>query len=160
MILFLKNLLFTLLVPGTMGVFVPLLLSRVRHPAEGPVLLFSCVLLALGGIIYAWCVWDFASYGRGTPAPIDAPKKLVVHGLYRYVRNPMYLGVLTVLLGWVVIFGGRTLTVYACCVGICFHLFVVFYEERRLRKQFGSEYVDYCMKVGRWLPRFRCPRTG
>ena len=61
-------------------------------------LLSALALLAFGGAIYAWCVWDFAVFGRGTPAPIDAPKKLVVRGLYRYTRNPIYLGVLTVLL--------------------------------------------------------------
>ncbi len=87
--------------------------------------------------------------------PSDAPKKLVVRGLYRYTRNPMYVGVLTVLLGWAAMFRGTTLLLYAFCVGICFHLFVVLYEERRLGQQFGAEYHDYCEKVGRWLPRFR-----
>ena len=88
-------------------------------------------------------------------APIDAPKKLVVRGLYRYTRNPIYVGVLTVLLGWCVMFRGMNLLIYAFCVAVCFHLFVVFYEERRLRLQFGAEYDDYRAKVGRWLPRFR-----
>ncbi|HET8563388.1 MAG TPA: isoprenylcysteine carboxylmethyltransferase family protein, partial [Candidatus Binatia bacterium] len=75
--------------------------------------------------------------------------------LYRYTRNPIYVGVLTVLLGWTVMFRETTLLIYAFCVGICFHLFVVLYEERRLRRQFGAEYHDYCARVGRWLPRFR-----
>ena len=155
MILLLKNLLFTLIVPGTAAVYVPLLLARSRPPASGIVFLLALFLLALGGVIYAWCVWDFAAFGRGTPAPIDAPKKLVVRGLYRYTRNPIYVGVLTVLVGWAVMFRATTLLVYALCVGICFHLFVVLYEERRLGQQFGAEYPDYCEKVGRWLPRFR-----
>ncbi len=154
MMLFLKNLLFTLIVPGTIGVYVPLLLAQGRPAAEGPVFLSALALLALGGATYAWCVWDFAVFGRGTPAPIDAPKKLVVRGLYRYTRNPIYLGVLTVLLGWTVMFQGRALLIYAFCVGIGFHIFVVLYEERRLAQQFGAEYHDYCEKVGRWLPRF------
>jgi protein-S-isoprenylcysteine O-methyltransferase Ste14 len=153
--LLLKNLLFTLVVPGTRGVYVPLLLARGRPPAAGPVFLLALALLALGGIIYAWCVWDFAVFGRGTPAPIDAPRKLVVRGLYHYTRNPIYLGVLTVLLGWAVMFRGTALLIYAFCVGICFHLFVILYEERSLGQQFGAEYHDYCEKVGRWLPRFR-----
>ena len=153
--LFLKNLLFTLIVPGTVAVYVPLLFARGRPVAEGPALFVAIVLFALGGAIYAWCVWDFAAYGRATPAPIDAPKKLVVRGLYRYTRNPIYVGVLTALLGWAAMFQARIFLIYAACVGVGFHLFVVFYEERALRRRFGAEYQDYCAKVGRWLPRLR-----
>jgi protein-S-isoprenylcysteine O-methyltransferase Ste14 len=159
MMLLLKNLLFSLVVPGTIGVYVPLLLARGRPPALGLMFLLALAFLALGGVIYAWCVWDFAVFGRGTPAPIDAPKKLVVRGLYRYSRNPIYVGVLTVLVGWAVMFGGANLLIYTLGVGICFHLFVVLYEERHLRRQFGAEYHDYCEKVGRWLPRFRGRRA-
>ena len=155
MMLLLKNLLFTLVVPGTIGVYVPLLLARGRPPASGLVFLLALALLAIGGVIYAWCVWDFAVFGRGTPAPIDAPKKLVVRGLYRYTRNPIYVGVLAVLLGWAAMFRGTTLLIYAFGVALCFHLFVVLYEEHHLGQQFGAEYHDYCEKVGRWLPRFR-----
>ena len=151
--LLLKNLLFTLVVPGTVGVYVPLFLARGRAPASGPVFLLALALLVAGGVIYAWCVWNLAVFGRGTPAPIDAPKKLVVRGLYRYTRNPIYVGVLTVLLGWVAMFRELNLLIYAFCVGICFHLFVVLYEERHLELQFGAEYDDYCARVGRWLPR-------
>ena len=153
--LLLKNLVFTLVVPGTAGVYVPLLLSRGRAPASGLMFLLALALLVTGSAVYAWCVWKFAAFGRGTPAPIDAPKKLVVRGPYRYTRNPIYVGVLAVLLGWTVLFPGTNLIIYAFCVAICFHLFVVLYEERRLSLQFGAEYGEYCAKVGRWLPRFR-----
>lgn len=155
MTLFLKNLLFTVVVPGTAGVYVPLLLAQDSPPATGPEFLVAVTLFALGGATYAWTVWDFATYGRGTPVPIDAPKRLVVRGLYRYSRNPMYLGVLTVLLGWIVLCQELTLFVYAIGVGTCFHLLVVLYEERHLAQEFGAEYRDYCAKVGRWLPCFR-----
>ena len=155
MMLLLKNLLFTLIVPGTVGVYVPLLLTRDGPAGSGPMVLFAPALFAVGGAIYTWCVWDFAAFGRGTPAPIDAPKRLVVRGLYRYTRNPMYVGVLTVLLGWAFLFQATTVLVYAICVGIFFHLFVVLYEERRLARQFGAEYHNYCRSVGRWLPHFR-----
>ncbi len=155
MMLLLKSFLFTLVVPGTVGVYIPLLLSRNLSPTSDPGFVLALALLVTGGAIYAWCVWDFATFGRGTPAPIDAPKKLVVRGLYRYTRNPMYVGVLTVLLGWAVMFRGTTLLVYALSIGVCFHLFVVHYEERRLGREFGAEYHDYCANVGRWLPRFR-----
>jgi protein-S-isoprenylcysteine O-methyltransferase Ste14 len=153
--LLMKNLLFTVVVPGTVAVYVPLLFGENRSPASGPVFLLALVLFIAGAAIYTWCVWDFATFGRGTPAPIDAPKKLVVRGLYRYTRNPMYLGVLTVILGWVVLFRSLDLVVYALFIGSCFHCFVVFYEERQLQQEFGSEYEDYCAQVGRWLPKFR-----
>ena len=118
MTLLLKNLLFTLIVPGTVGVYVPLFVAQGEPAATGAVLLLAVILLAIGGAIYAWCVWDFATFGRGTPAPIDAPKHLVVRGLYRYTRNPMYVGVLTVLLGWAVLFQATTVLLYAICVGV------------------------------------------
>ena len=153
MVLLLKNLLFTLVVPGTVAVYVPLLLARDRPPASGLVFLLALALLGMGGAMYAWCVWDFATFGRGTPAPIDAPKKLVVRGLYHYTRNPMYVGVLTILLGWTVLFNALGLLVYALCVALGFHLFVVFYEEPHLRKLFGSSYEEYRVQVDRWLPK-------
>jgi len=153
--LFVKNLVFTFAVPGTVGVYAPLLLARGRVPRSGLGFVLALTLLVTGGVIYTWCVWKFAAFGRGTPAPHDAPKKLVVRGLYRYTRNPIYMGVLTVLLGWTVMFRAMNLLIYTFSVAICFHLFVVFYEERRLTRQFGAEYDDYRAKVGRWLPPFR-----
>ena len=158
--LLLKNVLFTLVVPGTVAVYVPLLIAGDRAPVSGLLFFLALTLLGAGSAIYAWCVWDFAAFGRGTPAPIDAPIRLVVRGLYRYVRNPMYVGVLTAILGWAAMFGATTLLTYAFCVWIFVHLFVVFYEERRLRRQFGAEYHHYCARVGRWLPRFRRQHAG
>jgi protein-S-isoprenylcysteine O-methyltransferase Ste14 len=155
MILALKNLLFTLVVPGTVGVYVPLLLVQGRSPSSGLVFFLALTLFAIGGVIYAWCMWDFAFFGRGTPAPMDEPKKLMIRGLYQYSRNPMYLGVLTTLVGWAVMFRGTNLLIYALCVWMCFYFFVVLYEEPHLKRRFGAEYHDYCKKVGRWLPHFR-----
>src|SRR5215510_2723117 len=149
MILLLKNLLFTLVVPGTVAVYLPLLIAQHHPPVSGSVLVIALAALALGGAIYAWCVWDFATVGRGTPAPIDAPKRLVVRGLYRYTRNPMYVGVLLVILGWAVLFRTAALCLYALVVGMCFHLFVVLYEEPHLQQEFGGEYDDYRGQVGR-----------
>lgn len=153
MTLFLKNLIFTLIAPATVAVYVPVWIARDRSSASGLLFLPGLVLLAAGGAMYLWCVWDFATFGRGTPAPIDAPKRLVVRGLYRHVRNPMYVGVLTMILGWTLIFHAPTLLIYALCVWTVTHLFVVLYEERHLRELFGSEYEDYCRTVNRWLPR-------
>jgi protein-S-isoprenylcysteine O-methyltransferase Ste14 len=154
-ILLLKNLLFTVLIPGTVAVYVPLLIVRGERFAVDPGIALAALVLATGAAIYAWCVWDFATFGRGTPAPIDAPKKLVVRGLYRYTRNPMYVGVLTVILGWAVLFRAVTLVLYAAGVATCFHLVVLLYEEPHLGRAFGREYEEYKGQVGRWLPRFR-----
>jgi protein-S-isoprenylcysteine O-methyltransferase Ste14 len=149
-----KNLLFTLFVPGAVCVYIPLSLVPDRAVTSNWFLLAAgLMLLGLGGGLYAWCVWDFASFGRGTPLPLDAPKKLVVRGLYRVSRNPMYLGVLGVILGWAALFAAGALLAYLAAVGLCCHLFVVCYEEPRLRQLFGAEYVGYCSRVPRWLPR-------
>ncbi|HEV8483964.1 MAG TPA: isoprenylcysteine carboxylmethyltransferase family protein [Blastocatellia bacterium] len=155
MLLFLKNALFTVIVPGTVAVLVPFrILSRRSYSFElrGPLQYLALLLLLLGTAVYLRCVWDFAVTGRGTPAPIDAPKVLVVRGLYRYVRNPMYVGVLLVVLGWSALFGSSALLIYAGSVGLFFHLFVVVVEEPILRRKFGESYEQYCSSVRRWLP--------
>jgi protein-S-isoprenylcysteine O-methyltransferase Ste14 len=152
-VLVLKNLLFTVLVPGTVAVYVPLRIAEDRQVASGAALAAGLALLAAGAAVYAWCVWDFAAFGRGTPAPIDAPRRLVVRGLYRYARNPMYVGVLAVILGQAALFRSAALALYALGVGLCFHLFVVLYEEPHLARVFGLQYDVYRSKVPRWLPR-------
>ena len=111
----------------------------------------------LGFAVALRCVWDFGWTGRGTPAPIAPPQRLVVVGFYRYVRNPMYVGFLT---GWVclwVVFGrANSAALIAACVTVLFvALFVRFYEEPHLRKVFGADYETYCRNVPRWLPRVR-----
>ena len=155
MALLLKSLLFAAIVPGTVAVYVPILMTRNSCLASDPEVAFAVAVLAAGGAVYVSCAWDFATHGRGTPLPIDAPKKLVVRGLYRYTRNPMYVGVLTVILGWAILFRTVALVVYGLMVATCFHLFIVFYEEPHLRREFGREYEQYRTRVGRWLPRLR-----
>jgi protein-S-isoprenylcysteine O-methyltransferase Ste14 len=151
-VLLLKNLLFTVVVPGTVAVCVPLWLVRGRPPASAPLMAAGALVLAAGASIYAWCVWDFAVFGRGTPAPIDAPKRLVVRGLYRVTRNPMYVGVLTVIAGWAVVYRSAAVVAYAAGVWGLFHCFVCLYEEPHLRRVFGAPYDAYRAQVGRWLP--------
>jgi len=146
-----KNIAFTLLMPGTAAVYLPLWLAHDRAIASVPGRWLAVVAILVGVCVYAWCVWDFATYGRGTPAPIDAPKKLIVRGLYRYTRNPMYLGVLTVVLGWAMLFRSMTLLVYGAMLAACFHGFVVLYEEPHLERLFGEDYREYRRRVGRWL---------
>lgn len=153
MAILIKDLLFALLIPGTVAVYVPLFLARGQDWA-GPVWgLIAIAMFIVGTGIVAWCVWDFAAFGRGTPAPIDPPKHLVVRGLYRFTRNPMYVGILAILLGWTVLFFSRPLAVYTACVGAGFHAFVVFYEEPHLLQMFGEAYAEYRQQVPRWWPR-------
>ena len=153
MSLLLKNLLFTLLIPGTVGVYLPLIIARGRGLAAFPPLVtLGVVLYALGACAYAWTVWDFATSGKGTPFPLSGPRKLVVRGLYQYTRNPMYLGVILVIFGWAALFASGWLVVYALGVWLFNHLFVVFYEEPRLKQLFGEEYEAYRAEVSRWLP--------
>jgi protein-S-isoprenylcysteine O-methyltransferase Ste14 len=100
-----KNALFTLLVPGVTAFALPLILARGRPVATSGLLRTpGAGLLGIGAAAYAWCVWNFAAYGRGTPLPLDAPRRLVTRGLYRYTRNPMYLGVLSVAAAWPAVF--------------------------------------------------------
>jgi len=124
---------------------LPTSTSRVNWLAIVP-----CVL---GAAILLQCGWDFATVGQGTPAPIDPPKSVVVSGLYRFVRNPMYIGVELVILGEALLLSSARLLAYALLLGLGFHLFVLFYEEPTLRKKFGSAYQEYCQAVPRWLPR-------
>jgi protein-S-isoprenylcysteine O-methyltransferase Ste14 len=157
MLLLFKNILFTMFVPGTVAVYIPLRLVASRGvppPAEWNTTQVAALLpLLLGTGIYFWCVWHFAVSGRGTPAPIDAPKRLVVQGLYRYVRNPMYVGVLLVIVGWTVFFWSSAILIYGLGVGMLVHVFVVLVEEPMLEQQFGQAYMSYREAVGRWLPR-------
>ena len=155
MALLLKNLLFTVLVPGTAAVYFPLWIAVGQPRSSGIGMVTAAVILLVGAGIYASSQWNFAALGRGTPAPIDAPKRLVIYGPYRHVRNPMYLGVLAVILGWAILFSSVVLVVYGLVLGTCFHLFTVLYEERHLLREFGSEYEAYCKRVGRWRPRLR-----
>jgi protein-S-isoprenylcysteine O-methyltransferase Ste14 len=152
-VLLLKNLLFTIVAPGTVAMLIPWLLIRHEFAPPGISSMIGAILFGLGGAIYAWCVWDFAAFGRGTPAPIDAPKKLVVRGLYHFVRNPMYLGVLTVIAAWAVLYRAAELFGYLAVVATCFHIFILLYEEPHLERVFGAEYSAYKSRVGRWLPR-------
>ena len=164
MVLFLKNLLFTVLVPGVVAVYVPFRLANTPMKAIssswGVWQLSAFFPLLVGAAIYGWCLWDFAVRGRGTPAPIDAPKHLVVAGLYRYIRNPMYVGVLLVIFGWAIFFRSSSIVIYGVAATVIFHLVVLLIEEPILRAKFGDQYRLYCGAVGRWVPRFgrRRPR--
>ncbi len=153
MVLFLKILVFTVLVPGTVAGYIPWSIVQGVPLVVTPWVIPAGLCSVIGVAIYLWCAYDFGVAGRGTPAPIDAPKRLVVRGLYQYVRNPMYVGVMIVLAGWNMLFRMASLLNYTIGVFVFFNLFVFFYEEPALKRQFGDEYMDYRSKVRRWLPR-------
>ena len=108
---------------------------------------------AAGAAVAVWCILSFAFLGRGTPAPFDPPRQLVVRGPYGFVRNPMYIGAALALAGAALFYEAGVLWAYAACFLVVMHLFVVLYEEPILRETFGDAYGDYCRKVGRWWPR-------
>jgi protein-S-isoprenylcysteine O-methyltransferase Ste14 len=109
--------------------------------------------MALGAAIAFTCVGTFVVRGRGTPAPFDAPRKLVAVGIYRWVRNPMYLGGFLMMLGLALYETSISILLFSSVFWIAANLFVHFYEEPVLRKKFNGSYEDYCRAVSRWLPR-------
>jgi protein-S-isoprenylcysteine O-methyltransferase Ste14 len=153
MSLLLRNLLFTLVVPASVGVYVPLWLARGTPRSPGVVLAVALVPFAIATGIYGWSVWNFAVRGRGTPLPLDAPQRLVIQGPYRYTRNPMYLALFSALLGWLLLYPTTGLAAYAVGVATSVSLFVIVYEEPHLRRLFGAEYDAYKSRVPRWWPR-------
>jgi len=138
------------LLPGWLGLHVEAAsVARWRWIAAVP--------SVLGFAVAMRCVWDFGRTGHGTPAPVAPPKRLVVVGFYRYVRNPMYVGFLTGWTGLCVVFGtwNYVAVAVACLVVLGVHLFVIGYEEPTLRRMFGGEYEEFCRNVPRWLPRLK-----
>ena len=152
----LRSFLFLLLAPGMVAGYIPLaLLRQGPQVGTGVCSYLAFPLWILGGAILLWSFWNFLREGRGTPAPVDPPKELVAVGFYRYVRNPMYVGVLAIILGHFLWFGYWNLLIYAVFVFVAFHTFVTFYEEPTLKRNFGAAYEDYLKRVPRWIPRFR-----
>jgi protein-S-isoprenylcysteine O-methyltransferase Ste14 len=127
----------------------------VRPENMGPLQVAGLIVLSLGGALALWCVVTLALVGKGTPAPFDPPRKLVVKGPYRWVRNPMYIGAGFVLVGTALYFRSLGLAAFAAAFWTVAHLFVVFYEEIKLERTFGALYADYRNAVGRWVPKWR-----
>src|ERR1700736_6756018 len=151
----LRTLVFTVFVPGFWTILVPYWVAGrgARLDLRG-VVGAGWLLVAAGAALYLTCAfWGFAQRGKGTPAPIDPPKKLVVEGPYRIVRNPMYWSVVSVMLGEALAFRSLALAGIGCVVFSGAVLFVMLYEEPILRTKFGAEYEAYCRRVPRWLPR-------
>lgn len=124
-----------------------------RPEAFGAAQAAGIALVVVGGAIALWCVAAFATLGRGTPAPFDPPRRLVVRGPYRYVRNPMYIGGGLTMLGASLAYESWALLSYYMVFMAAAHVFVVIYEEPTLGRLFGEEYDAYRRRVRRWLPR-------
>jgi protein-S-isoprenylcysteine O-methyltransferase Ste14 len=152
-------LLFILVIPGTGGVYLPLVIlagSGATEPLAWP----GGVLIGLGVLLDVWCFWVFVAAGRGTPSTWDPPRRVVAVGPYRLVRNPIYIGAGLILAGEAWLFLSLPLLVYAIVLALGFHLLVVGYEEPTLRRRFGQEYEDYLRSVPRWFPRLSRAKAG
>jgi protein-S-isoprenylcysteine O-methyltransferase Ste14 len=119
----------------------------------GPTQVAGLVVGVIGAVLALWCIITLSGVGRGTPAPFDPPERLVVLGPYRLVRNPMYLGAGLALAGAALFYQSWALLAYCAVFILITHLFVVVHEEPALRTTFGSSYLRYGERVGRWWPR-------
>jgi len=115
------------------------------------------IVIGLGGVIAFGCALEFALRGLGTPAPFDPPRRLVISGFYRWVRNPMYVGMGIVLIGQAITFPMLTTTMLVMAVILwgAVTLFIIGYEEPTLREKFGDDYIEYCRHVRRWIPHLK-----
>jgi protein-S-isoprenylcysteine O-methyltransferase Ste14 len=155
------SIVFLVLVPGTVAGVIPYSISGWAG-RDVPVLLSAAGSLLIGGgvLLLVECFGRFALQGRGTPAPIAPPQRLVITGAYRRVRNPMYVAVVAMVLGQAAVLGDLRLLAYAAVLWLSFHLFVLIYEEPTLRESFPQDYQAFFAAVPRWIPRLRPWRPG
>jgi protein-S-isoprenylcysteine O-methyltransferase Ste14 len=150
-----RSIAWAILLPGIVAGYIPWMYFNVgRMPARvGPPHLIGLVCAVAGLALLVACIVEFARRGRGTLSPLDPPRHLVVQGLYKYVRNPMYLSVTAIVLGEALWSGSTALAIYWAVWFASVHLVVVGYEEPYLREQFGASYDDYARRVRRWIPK-------
>lgn len=155
---------FLVIAPGFLAGLVPWEITRwemlTPFAGYGPIRIVGAVFIAAGLPVLLDSFGRFALEGLGTPAPIAPPRRLVVRGFFRHVRNPMYVAVTSLIVGQGFLFGNWRLFVVAAVFWLFFHIFVLAYEEPTLRSTFGREYEAYCAGVGRWLPRLTPWRSG
>ena len=152
--LFLRALFAFLALPVFFCLILPPILAHL-DPRSGDGWLIGLVLMGCGLATVIKCARDFYAAGKGTVAPWDPPKHLVSVGLYRFTRNPIYIGDLILVGGWALVTGSRWVGCYGVILALAFHLRVIFHEERRLARNFPSEWAAYSANVPRWLPRLR-----
>jgi protein-S-isoprenylcysteine O-methyltransferase Ste14 len=155
---------FFLVAPGIVAGFIPWSITGWQRSAASatwwPALLLGAVLVIAGLALLIDCFVRFAWQGVGTPAPVAPTRHLVVTGAYRYVRNPMYVAVVAIILGQVLLFGSMPLLVYGALAWLATHIFVLAYEEPTLRQTYGAEYEAFTAAVPRWIPRLTPFRTA
>jgi len=149
-----RSIFFTLTIPGVVVVVIPYLILRLTGPvrvrALSPVQFFTLMLWLISITVLLHRIWNFARVGEGTLAPIDPPKQLVVTGLYTYTRNPMYVAVVSALFSEAIYFSSLGIFLFSLFALVSTHLFVVLYEEPKLKALFGSSYTAYIKSVPRW----------
>lgn len=157
MFIFVRAVTYSTLFIGLVLIYVPARLlswsGLVRPVAMEARQVVGMVIGAAGSAVALWCIFTFTSVGKGTPAPFDPPRRLVIRGPYRFVRNPMYIGAGIALAGAALFYESLPLLGYISFFFLATHLFVVAYEEPALRRTFGQEYEAYCDRIGRWWPR-------
>jgi protein-S-isoprenylcysteine O-methyltransferase Ste14 len=150
-----RNIIFTILHPGLVAGLVPFTILRGRSAGgltnSGLLRYVGVFLFSVGLILLLSCIVNFAAKGKGTLSPLDTTKKLVVSGMYRFSRNPMYVGVTLMLIGEAVFFSSGILWIYTAAVFLAFNIFIVLHEEPRLKRDFGNEYLEYQKSVRRWF---------
>jgi protein-S-isoprenylcysteine O-methyltransferase Ste14 len=150
----LGSLAFLVVAPGTVAGWMPYALTGWRmSPAPWLLRATGVLLIALGALLLVSCFARFALVGRGTPAPIAPPARLVVSGAYAHVRNPMYVALVALIFGQAAVLPDLRLVGYAAAVWLVTHLFVVAYEEPTLRRSFPDDYRAFFAAVPRWIPR-------
>ena len=157
-----RSLLWIVLLPGMIADYIPWRyfgLRNVRLDRATPTQFIGLLGIGAGAALLLTCVWEFARSGRGTLSPVDPPRELVVRGVYRCVRNPMYLGVTAVVLGESLLMRSSALLLYWAAFFALANLFVLLYEEPALRRRFGPSYDAYTRRVRRWIPTLRARTT-
>jgi len=151
--LYIKSLIFTILQPGVVAIFIPYVLHIYfdSNYQVGVVNWVGIPIFIAGLFIMFWCIYAFILTGKGTLSPAAPTKQLVTRGLYNYSRNPMYVGVLLMIIGEALYFGSVALFAYLMIVTIGFHLFITLAEEPRLQREFGLAYKEYKQRVRRWV---------
>lgn len=150
------SILFFFLAPGTVAGLIPWWITRWDFGGSNPPLIaVGATWVVVGLIALVRCFTRFATDGQGTPAPVAPTRALVVTGLYRRVRNPMYVAVTAIILGQALMFASLPLAAYGAVIWLAFHAFIRMYEEPTLRVAYGAQYADYCAAVPRWIPRLR-----
>jgi len=150
--MFIKALLAFIALPGIFGILIPVALG-IADPWRSTGYFAGSIIICIGIIVLIWCIRDFYISGKGTLAPWAPPKNLVIVGLYRYVRNPMYIGVLLIVFGMALFTGSPIVVGYFVLLTFGFHLRVIWREETWLATHFGVEWIKYKESVSRWIPR-------